>query len=424
MKWYSTRISIALLTILLIPVSAFSNGYTSPWLGGELSGPGVANGAGVYWNPAAIGAIKGNSIFFTLEPTYEYVSYQRYGVNQNGSPYNRVSFNDWAPLPTFAATFELPKNFGFGLGIYAPFARIANYPSNGPERFNGISETLAIVNVTPALTYKITPALIIGAGFSYVYGSLDVHESTTLDTVNPSDENPLYEAKVHLKNNTGSTYGWNAGIYYHPTHDFTVGLSYMARTYYTLEGNADITISPQMASLIGSSKFTAKSQLSFSMPQMVALGIHFEPTPSWIVDITEQWINWSIYKTIHIKLYDASNVLANREENMLTGFEDTLSSKIWTGYKGFKKWLIAAGATYDPSGIPLNHIYALNLEFNKIELFAEANYDITKSSTIGIGFDHNITQDANVTESVIQPSSNGLYKADIEKITLLYNYKF
>ena len=36
------------------------------------------------------------------------------------------------------------------------------------------------------------------------------------------------------------------------------------------------------------------------------------------------------------------------------------------------------------------------------------------------------TEDANVTNSnpAVQPSGNGVYKANIEKITLLVNYKF
>ncbi len=424
MKTHRHTIVVIFVTLMLIPAAVFANGYTTPWIGGELSGPAVPNGAGIYWNPASIGAIKGNSFFVTIEPVYEYVSYQRSGYNQNGAPYNRVSFHQWAPIPTLAVTFQLPKNFGFGFGLYTPFARQAAYPPNGAQRFNGIDTTVAFVNATPVVTYKILPTLIIGAGVSYIEGLVDAYQSSTLSVSNPDDENPLYEAKVHIKNNTGSTYGWTTGIYYKPTDNFAAGISYISRTYYTLNGTTDVTVSPQMGSFLGTTNITAKSRLTLSFPQMINIGIHFKPVPNWIVDVTEQWINWSIFKTIHVKLYDASNLLANKEMDIITGFDDTLSSKIWAGYKGFKNYFIAGGVTYDPSGIPLNHIYALNLEFNKMEVFAQVNYDITPFTTVGIGFDHNFIQSADVVESTIHPQPTGLYKGNIEKITMFYNYSF
>ena len=417
---------ILLSSLMLIPAKAFSNGYTTPWVGGMLSGPGVANGAGIYWDPGSIGEIKGNSLFVTIEPVYEYVSYQKYGVDENGVPFNRVSFHQWAPSPTLAATFELPANFGFGIGIYAPFARFADYPSYGAQRFNGVNVTFMTVNATPVISYRILPSLSIGAGVSYVEGLIDVQESTTINPTDPDDISPINEAKVHLKNDMGSTYGWTVGLYYKPLYNLSVGLSYISRTFYTLDGKADITLSPQVSSLLGVSTITAKSKMIFSMPQMINLGVHFEPTPDWILDVTEQWINWSIFDNIHVKIYDASaqGALVNRELDMVTGFEDTVSSKIWTGYKGFKNWLFAGGVTYDPAGIPMNHIYALNLEFNKMELFAQVNYDVTPNTTIGLGYDHNFIQNDNVMESSVHPPANGLYKGEIEKITLFYNYKF
>lgn len=418
-------------SLSLVPAEAFSNGYTFPWPGGELSGPGVANGAGIYWNPASIGVIDTNSIFITVEPTYEYTSYQRYGYDLNGNPYRRVSFHEWAALPTFALTLKLPENFSLGLGVYVPFARVVNFPSDGPERFNGISANLFFINGTLTLAYRITPSLIIGAGGSYSEGYLDAYQSTSVDYNNPSDETPLNEAKVHLKNNQGATGEWNIGIYFKPTDSFAVGLSYMARTYYILRGKADVVLSPQWGQFAGTNEITADSKMELSMPQEINFGLHFKPAYNWIVDVTEQWINWSEYKYIKVTLTNASsNILYpdpthhSRTMQLATGFEDTLSSKVWAGYKGFEKWLLAGGVTYDPSGIPLNHIYSLNMEFNKMEVFAEVDYTISPSSTIGLGYDHNFTQDNNVTDSVIQPSSNGLYKGNIEKITLLYIYKF
>lgn len=424
MKMFKLALGIIVVGLIFVPSTAFSNGYTTPWIGGELQGPAVASGAGVYWNPASIGDIDSNSLFITIEPTYMAVSYKPAGFDQNGVPYNKVSFQSWAPLPTLAATFKLPAGFSAGLGVYAPFARTANFPLNGPERYNGASVFMLFGSITPVLTYKIIPSLIIGAGFNYNIGYLDEKQSLSIDFANPGDQSPLAEAKVHLKNNIGTTYGWTAGIYYKPTYNFTAGISYIARTYYTLDGTADIT-NPTLGSV------TAKTKMYISMPQMINIGLHFLPTPDWIVDITEQWINWSEYKTIHVKLYDASSPLvypdslsSSRDMDILTGFDDVLNSKLWVGYKGFKDWLLAGGVTYDPSGIPLNNIYSLNLEFNKMEVFGEADYSISPSTTIGLGYDHNFTQDAQVTDSASVPSSNGVYKADIEKITLLLNYKF
>lgn len=419
MKRRTVVVGLIVAALFILPVTVFANGYTSPWLGGPLQGPAVASGAGVYWNPASIGAIDSHSLFFTLEPTYENVSYQRAGLDPyNGyQPYQKASFHTWAPLPTLALTFKLPANLSLGLGIYSPFARTAYYPKDGAERFNGSQETMAFVNVTPIITYKITPSFIIGAGLNYSTMYLDEYQSTTLDFANPADENPLYEAKVHIKGNMGSSYGWTAGIYYKPTPTFAMGVAYIASTEYTIQGNTDIS-----TALAGN--ITAKSKLYLTMPQIINVGLHFLPAKNWIVDLTEQWINWSQYKNIHVQLYNASNPLADRDMYVLTGFEDILNSKLWVGYKGFQKWLLAGGVAYDPSGIPLDNMYSLNLEFNKLEVFAEVNYQVAPSTTLGLGFDHSITENNTVTNSLAQPSANGVYTGNIEKITLLVNYKF
>ncbi|MCL4557339.1 MAG: outer membrane protein transport protein [Deltaproteobacteria bacterium] len=419
MRRLNCIIGFMLAAVFVFPAAALSDGYTTPWLGGPLQGPAIASGAGVYWNPAAIGAIRRNSLFFTLEPAYEGVSYQRFGTDpyNNNLPYPKIGFGTWAPLPSLALTFKLPKGFSTGLGLYAPYARVAYWPKDGPERFNGSQENMVMFNISPLLAYKVTPKLFVGAEWNVSTAYLDVYQSTTMDMQNPSDENPEYEAKVHLKNNMATSYGFTIGLYYEPTPIFTFGISYMSSVHYLLQGTSDIS-----TQLVGN--ITADTKLDVTMPQTLNFGMHFLPAKNWMVDVTYQYINWSEYKNIKVQTYNASNPLADKTIYMLTGLEDVLDGKIWTGYTGFKDWLLAGGVGYDPSSFPENHIYSLNIDFTRMDVFLGAEYTVTPSIKVGLMADHAISPNITVTDSIAQPTANGLYTIEMDKITILLDYRF
>jgi long-chain fatty acid transport protein len=76
---------------------------------------------------------------------------------------------DWAVVPNGAFVMALDNRLSFGLSVNAPFGLKTEYdPGWVGQRIALMSEIVA-VNVNPALSYKVSPALSVGVGLNVQY---------------------------------------------------------------------------------------------------------------------------------------------------------------------------------------------------------------------------------------------------------------
>jgi len=77
------------------------------------------------------------------------------------------------------------------------------------------------------VAYKFSDKFSVGAGISYVAGSVKLKQRvTTLNSLPPAPPAPP-DGTVNL-DGTGNGINWNVGILYRPTEDLSFGLSYRA----------------------------------------------------------------------------------------------------------------------------------------------------------------------------------------------------
>src|SRR5262245_61902948 len=95
------------LLVLNASLALASGGFQVPTLGGIFQGPAVASPLGTYWNPAAIGPLKGSHFFGSISPTFVHGGFERTGIDPNtGSYYSPAAWKGFGPLPTVAFTSD------------------------------------------------------------------------------------------------------------------------------------------------------------------------------------------------------------------------------------------------------------------------------------------------------------------------------
>jgi len=230
------------------------------------------------------------------------------------------------PIP--AIGFSRPLNIGeqdrwrFGLSAYGVSGMGVDYLHSSlnstlgdfapmPEPFasapiaTGTETLLQIMKIAPAIAYKASPDLSIGASVHYNYSELEMGEG-------PS---------------SGDTIGYQLGLLYHPHKHIYTGLSYTSSQ--EIKYNDVLT------------DFTGKvGDLRLEAPQQIGGGFSFELMEKRLVFGAEaKWINWS----------DASGYKE-------FGWKDQWSYSIGAQYQlKPEKWTMRVGYNYGNNPVIENH---------------------------------------------------------------------
>src|SRR5271166_4306241 len=70
-------------------------------------------------------------------------------------------------LPSLYLVVPLNKQFAFGLGVGAPFGLKTDYDSSWLGRFQAIKSRVSTVNINPALSWKVSDTVTVGAGVNW-----------------------------------------------------------------------------------------------------------------------------------------------------------------------------------------------------------------------------------------------------------------
>jgi long-chain fatty acid transport protein len=75
-------------------------------------------------------------------------------------------------LPTLFATAPLSDRFSVGLGLFIPFDQVNEYADNWVGRYQLQSISLKTFDIDPAIAYRVSDTLSVGAGIDIQYAHL------------------------------------------------------------------------------------------------------------------------------------------------------------------------------------------------------------------------------------------------------------
>ena len=283
----------ATATLLLAGSASATNGMRMTGFGpvqSSMGGAGIAatlDGATMLYNPAGLTGLSselqlGGSWF---KPTVGYHAVESQlppgftgaVVAQPGVAIN--SRNGGSPIPTLTAVFPLDERLTFGIGAFGVSGMGVDYPVN---LYGGQTTTSYLqARVTPALAYKVSDALSVGATVNVMAAQLSWNVAQG------------FGQQVH-DTSTSPGIGATLGVKATPLEWLSIGAAYETKSYFR-----DFSFSVPAHNGVDPATFqpvpfpAATDKLTFNQPMSATVGLAVTPVEVLLIAADVQWINWS-----------------------------------------------------------------------------------------------------------------------------------
>ncbi len=404
---------IVALGALLVASQAMASGFMVARFGGEHGHPTTANPTAMYYNPGALSLSKGTKIMIDGSLAWRKFTYTRDpGAIDNvleegelgaGTPADQVHANSGeGGLTNFIAAPFLGASTDFGvenltvaIGAYVPFGGSSVYDkfdhnpktpgaSDGSQRWWVIEGSIRSLYATAAGAYYI-PSLKLGfgVGLNAVISSVHTvrarnasgHDYTIVRGAG-GDQIQEGRAVVNVKSTDLSL---GAGLIWHPTPDWWVGLSYQSQP-----GFGENELEGEYEQILGNAKQAEPAQdviIKQTMPDVFRAGLRFRPGKHE-VRLFGDYIRWSVFKDQRVIGAEPD---ANGDDVKVTyiprNWEDAFGVR--AGYSFFLSEMnleLYAGAGFDQNAVPEETIDPSLYDTNKATGSLGARYTMMDNS--------------------------------------------
>ncbi|HEX2685842.1 MAG TPA: outer membrane protein transport protein [Kofleriaceae bacterium] len=275
-----------------------------------------------------------------------------------------------AVLPHLYLTSRINDTVAVGIGFHAPFGLEITWPDPTPGVPNS-SPSLDIVKFQSLRTYFITPSvganlnkfvpgLTVGAGLDLVPATVEIRQYVYFGDT---------QGEGHLG---GSAFGIGGriGAMFKPAAlpQLSVGAMWRSQINEDITGKADFDIADPYRSQLPPD---GDISTSLTIPQSVALGAAYRPTPQIEIEANAIYMNWSKFKEIRIHLPDMTDAVAPQD------YKDTVSYRLGAEYKlPAYNTAVRIGYIYDPSPIPATTLTAQLPDVDRQIISGGASYTL------------------------------------------------
>jgi long-chain fatty acid transport protein len=381
------KITLLLLSSVLFSMTVFAGGYQVRLQGNKQNGFGLigtplSNGSSsIFYNPGSL-AFMENKIDFELGASaiFSSVAFQKAGSTYQAETENPVG----TPFYFYFAG-KIGKMVALGLGVYTPYGNSAKWESQWAGKYLIQDISLSAIFIQPTISFNFGEKFGIGAGFIYTIGGVELNKG-----INYSGD-----AGVNLKGNT-SAMGYNVGIFFKPSENWSVGLNYRSKIEMKIEGgDATFTVPKSLEGIVpADNKFDAELPL----PANLDLGVAVQATDKLMIAIEFDWVFWGVYDTLSFTFEQSGDLLDSHNPRK---YRDTFIPRIGIEYAFSEKFEIRGGAYYDtspaddryftPETVTLNTFaYTFGLSWNPSKHFG---LDISFLQTFGLKAEKNYQPD-------------------------------
>ena len=278
-------VKIAVFCMILILVGTpelYSNGINLSNVGPRAGGMGGAfvgiadDYTAVIWNPAGLYQLNVPVIGAFVSDPIPFASYTvRAADNPAGTAINAKSNLTQYINPNLMGYAPLIKgDLTVGLGMYFPSGLGIDWNGNdlkgltGDSAFTWMSK-IAILTISPAISYKINNIFSVGAAMNINYGSFDT-KKPILDQFNLMS----VAYKQYSESSSGWGYGATFGVLAKLSENLQVGLSTKLKSTIKFSGSAQNDV----FSVLGANETHSDFTRDMSTPFWLGGGISWKPT--------------------------------------------------------------------------------------------------------------------------------------------------
>lgn len=370
----------------------------------------------VWWNPAGMARLaKGKHLAVAgavIQPSTEFSNSG--SVAAPGRPLGSTGGDagDTAFVPSAFFAMDFGPQWSFGVGVSVPFGLKTEYSPDWIGRFQGISSEIKTININPAVSYKVSDALSIGAGINYVNGEIETLTGVSLGAGGEGQNKSTVD---------GDGWGFNIGVLFSLSPATRFGVHYRSSVELELDGDTTFTGTPALPQLSnGSVKLDVETpdSLAFSVAHRVNDRLEL------LGDVT--WWQWS--KIDRVPLVRTSGSLSGTPvSTFVFAFEDTYRVSVGGNYKLNPAWMLKFGFAYDQTPVPSAEQRTVRLPDNDRYWFsAGAKWQMSRAGALDFGYTYIKADDADIRNNQ-QPTAgfvSGSYKADVHVFGLQYQHSF
>lgn len=244
----------------------------------------------------------------------------------------RLKHSVW-PIPHAYYTHQINDDWTFGVGEFTRYGLGFEYPSHWPGRFSIYDVALLSASINPVIAWRATDKLSLAAGVEIVYVTLDLKKRAKFNQGLPSGATPM-EVDADIKDANAFGIGGNVAMHYQFNDQWAVGAHY--RSQVRVHAHGDIRYKLIDSGSYGPSGPTTFDQVfknggadsTVILPDSVAAGISWTPTPEFSLEVGAIWTRWSTFRSLNI--------------SVPSPVDKTYSPKHWRD-----SWRFNAGAEWD-----------------------------------------------------------------------------
>lgn len=292
----------------------------------------------LFKNPAGMSLLQGSEFQGGLQLLYGSVTFSpdsgtspRLGNNDGGNAIGAL------PAASGFFVYDLGEKWKLGLGAFNYFGLAEKYDDNWVGRYYVQESALLGMSLMPAVSFKATDWLSVGAGLNAMFGYLKTDVAVNNDS--PVD------GQLKLKDETWG-FGANVGVLIEPREGTRIGITYLSPLKLDFKDQPDISV---FGGNLGTLFATPELNLGVKVPQSVMVGLYQEISPKWAVMADVGWQQWSQFGEVQVGVEGAANnphvVTAN------LNYQDTWHGALGARYRASDKWQFMGGVAFDSSAV-------------------------------------------------------------------------
>lgn len=436
----------ACVAIMLVAGPSAGAPLDEPFVGGlGFNGPTSPTLASIYWNPAALGLVRGTQVYVAGSMRWTTTTVNRAGGAGSATAHDTMQPLNWPPGP--GAFLGISSDLGgdrftIGFATYMPYLQQLKFPlspmGNEPTRYQALQIDLRNLALVPALSIRFLGDFRLGIapGFLFSTGRLSFAEDTSLDGLTTSCggapcgvENPQAAARYDVSSGNGLgdakfsvTIG--AGIYYrHQNWEF--GLAYQSRPLGSEVSNVEVAgerttvnappavlpgATPGVGALVscptGSTTRCVFGDLSYRLPDVWIAGVTWHMRPGLELSASARWIWFHMHDRIDIRLTGPTLDAANVPEHVVLyrGFKDVVDLRGRVSYWFRERLRLGAQLRLETSAVDSSAVNAAAVDGLTVEPMALVEARLSKHFWISGGYGVQIMGEVTANPSAFDPA--------------------
>jgi long-chain fatty acid transport protein len=415
--------------------------------GARASGMGLAftavanDPSAIFFNPAGIGWEQ----HFDVDVGSSFISRVK-GDFDGAAPYPGVGIHEdlhktTFVLPTIYVVAPLTQELNFGLGIFSPYGLGFRWDNaencNGDCAHNPVSHGsfsgrfiaqntyIETADINPVISFKATPQLAFAVGADYRLSKVMLERNEA--AVNPFTNSVVDIAHVKLNSDLTDNHGWgwNAGLLFKPSPQFSFGAAYRSRIKVDYDGTANFgqrfTGNAALDTVVASElpQGSQKVATTITFPETVNLGAAIGFSGGFLVSLEADWTRWSRFNELLIT-FPSNPAIPSLDRK--TNWDDSWAYRVGLEKK-FADWAIRAGYYRDKTPQPVEDAGPLLADNDRDAFTLGFGYD-TPRWGFNIGDIYIKVKGRDTTGSVSNDGFYGKYHEDVNVFAFDFRFSF